>query len=382
MGNQRSRERIIKVGIATIHKIANFGSVLQTYALQRCVLALGHDCEVIDYIYPNSYHQQKTNVNIKKTHYFRKIINILCSLMTKQTKRELLFEKFINDNIILSEHQYKTIGSMHASPPNYDIYVSGSDQVWNPKYLKEDTTYLLDFAPLKSKRISYASSFGNSYFDQQYAALYKKHLSAFTHISVREDSGIKIVRDLTNKHSQHVLDPSLLLTSKEWAKLATNPKVKHKYILCYFLGYTFNPQPYADILAKYIKKITGYKLIFITPDIYKVFDPTIRTIYDAGPKEFLGWFANAEIILTSSFHGTSFSVIFNKPFFSLIDNKPNLDCRQKSLLMKLNLNNQLISINSPLPDLSHLNINYDSVNKLLDIERKKSLDFLSNALEV
>jgi len=381
MGVQRLRELSAKVGIITIHRIANYGSVLQTYALQRCISDLGYECEVIDYIYPNSYHQKINSTDRSSERYLSKLRKGIVKWITMQIKRDELFNKFILDYIVLSKCQYKTKESIREYPPKYDVYISGSDQVWNTKYLNEDLTFLLDFAPKKAKRISYAASFGQSSFDQRFNELYQNHLCAFSHISVREDTGRHIIRDLINKESCQVLDPSMLLVADKWSSLSKKPKLKNKYILCYFLGYAFNPQPYADLLAKQFSKVTGYKLVFIMPDIFKIFDPTIQTVFDAGPKEFLGWFANAEMILTTSFHGTSFSIIFNKPFFSLVDDKLTLDCRQKSLLTKLHLNDQILPINSPLPDLSRLNIDYVAVNNLLEVERKKSIDYLLSSLE-
>jgi hypothetical protein len=381
MNEHQPHKSPIRVGITTMHRVANYGSVLQTYALQRSISNFGYDCEVIDYIYPNSYHQKAKPHG--KVSLFQNIKNHVGKFLTKQEMRERAFSEFISEYIKLSEHKYPTIESLHQSPPEYDIYVSGSDQVWNTKYLDGDPTFLLDFAPEEAKRISYAASFGNSSFDQRYAALYRKHLLNFSRISVREATGMQIVTDLSNQKSQWVLDPSLLLSADDWMRLAIKPKLKKKYILCYYLGYTFNPQPYADNLAKQLCKATGYELVFIAPRPYKnkICDPTVHTVFDAGPREFLGWFANAEIVLTTSFHGTTFSITFNKKFFSIVNDAPTLDCRQKSLLEELHMHDQVLPMNTPLPDLSRLQPDYGKVNKSFEIARQKSLDFLSASLE-
>ena len=382
MDEQQTRKLIKKVGITTIHRIANYGSALQTYALQRSISNLGYACEVIDYIYPNSYHKKTKLFDPGNLSLLRKMKNNFGKFLTKQKKRERAFTDFLSNYIKLSKHKYPTIESLQQSPPQYDIYVSGSDQVWNPKYLDGDPTFLLEFSPVDAKRVSYAASFGVTSFEQRYVTLYRKHLRKFSNISVREDAGIQIVTDLVNRKSQKVLDPTFLVSADEWKRLAIKPKIKKKYILCYLLGYSFNPQPYADILAKQIGKATGYELVFIgSPHPYKVFDPIVHTVFDAGPMEFLGWFANAEIVLTTSFHGIAFSVIFNKRFFSIINDMPTLDCRQKSLLEELYLQDKALPMNTPLPDLSRLQPDYGKVNRLLDTARQKSLDFLSNSLK-
>lgn len=372
-----------KVGITTIHRIANYGSVLQAYALQRTIFNFGYDCEVIDYLYPNSYHVKKHATQLEYYSFSKYIKKNIGALVTKDDKRKQVFSDFISNYLNLSKFQYKTIGSLRNNPPLYDIYITGSDQVWNPTYMNYDPTFLLEFAPKNLKKISYAASFGNSKIDQRYVALYRKYLRTFSDISVREATGVQIVTDLIDRQSFQVLDPTLLLEIDIWTNLAVKPKLKNKYILCYYMGYAYNPQPYADLLAKEVMKTTGYDLVFITPGNYKdkMLVPRVHMVFDAGPREFLGWFANAEIVLTSSFHGTAFSILFNKPFFSLVNNMPTMDCRQKNLLEELKLHDQILTIRSPFPELSRLEPNYIEGNKRLENAKQKSIDYLANALK-
>lgn len=379
---QQSNKPPLKVGITTIHRIANFGSALQAYALQRTISELGYDCEIIDYIYPNSYHRKQNTTPPESQSLSQKIKKKIVTSITKVKKKEQIFSEFISSYLKLSASQYKTIESLQQSPPLYDIYVTGSDQVWNPTYMHFDPTFLLEFAPESAKKISYAASFGNSRIDDCYVPLYRKCLHAFSDISVREAAGARIVAEMTEKKAQHVLDPTLLLTADAWGRLAVRPKLKKKYILCYFMSYAYNPQPYADSLAKELMKSTGYDLVFLTSDINKdkLFIPSVNLVFDAGPREFLGWFANAEMVLSSSFHGTAFSVIFNKPFLSLVNDMPTLDCRQKNLLEELNLYNQIFPIRSPFPEPSRLQPDYAEVNERLEGARQRSVDFLANAL--
>lgn len=382
MSERQTDRRDKKVGIMTMHRKFNFGSALQTYALQRTILKLGYDCDVIDYLYPNSYHIGKNIPQPVEVSRLAKVKDQIGRYLTSQKERECAFSEFMSGYIKLSKEQYPTIESLLQSPPQYDIYVSGSDQVWNTKYLHEDPTFLLKFAPQDAKRISYAASFGNSSLDQRHAALYRDNLQKFSSISVRESSGVQIVADLIDRQSQVVLDPTFLLSADDWMPLAIKPELEGPYILCYFLHYTFNPQPYADMVARQISKATGYKLVFILPDAYKgkMLDPRVHTVFRAGPREFLGWFANAEIVLTTSFHGTAFSINFEKRFLSIVDDAPTLDCRQKSLLEELDMRDQILPMSAPLPDLSRLQPGYAESNKLLETARRKSFEYLCDSL--
>ncbi|MFH2044520.1 MAG: polysaccharide pyruvyl transferase family protein [Pseudomonadota bacterium] len=371
----------MKVGMVTIHRVPNYGSILQTYALQRSIINIGYDCEVIDYLYPNNYHQKPKPPNSEKSSLYSKLKLIIADMITGRRRREEAFAEFLTNYIILSNDQYKTMSSLHECKPEYDIYITGSDQVWNTKYMLADPTFLLEFAPESAKRIAYAASFGNDSFDQHYAELYKKHLRKYSNLSVRERSGTHIIADLIGRSSEEVLDPTLLLTSDEWRRLAIQPRLKKKYILCYFLEYSFNPQPYAEILAMNLKKNTGYELVILLPyTIKKILNSKIHAIFNAGPREFLGWFANAEIVLTTSFHGSVFAISFEKTFVSLVSEKPTSDCRQRNLLEGLQMPNQILPINSELPELSRIQPDYDVVNKRLNDMRKKSLQYLTNAL--
>jgi hypothetical protein len=371
------------IGITTIHRICNYGSALQAYALQQCISKLGYDCEVIDYIYPNFFHLNlrlpagETNPSVLRT---AKIA--IADFLTQKSKREERFAEFLSGHIKLSTNRYETKEAIRDDPPFYDTYITGSDQVWNPRYMNEDPTFLLEFARPDARRIAYAASFGDTRIDSRYSGLYQRNLRKFHAISVRESQGVQIVSDLIGVKPSHVLDPTMLLSATEWTRLAVIPKLRRKYILCYFLGYAFNPLPYADDLAEQVRRITGYELVYLNPDIKHALLPHVNAVYDAGPREFLGWIENAEIVLTTSFHGTAFAANFNRPFLSLVDDAPSLDCRQISLLNKIRLQSQILQKNSPWPESSHFSPDFSEANKILEKVRCASVDFLRGALQL
>jgi polysaccharide pyruvyl transferase WcaK-like protein len=371
------------IGITTIHRICNYGSALQTYALQRSISKLGYDCEVIDYIYPNSFHlNARSPVGMTKPKLSDRAKNAVAEFITQKRKREQRFAEFLSGQIKLSTNHYNSMETIQDDPPFYDTYVTGSDQVWNPRYMLQDPTFLLEFALPNARRIAYAASFGDSRIDPQYKELYQRNLRKFHAISVRESQGMQIVSDLIGKKPSHVLDPTMLLDETEWKHLTVVPKLQKKYILCYFLGYAFNPFPYSDDLAEHIRRSTGYELVYLNPSIYQAFSPCIRAVYDAGPCEFLGWISNAEIVLTTSFHGTAFAANFNRPFLSLIDENSSLDCRQISLLNKIQLESQLLRKNAVLPECTNISPDFSAANKILENVRYESVDFLRGALQI
>ena len=174
----------------------------------------------------------------------------------------------------------------------------------------------------------------------------------------------------------------MLLSATEWKRLAVAPKLRRKYILCYFLGYAFNPLPYSDDLAEHVRRITGYELVYLNPWLKSAFLPHVKAVYDAGPREFLGWIENAEMGRTTSFHGTAFAANFNRPFLSLVDDAPSLDCRQISLLNEIHLQSQLLRKNSLWPECSHFSPDFSEANKILENVRCASVDFLRTALQL
>lgn len=370
-----------KVGIITYHKITNYGSVLQAYALQRACELLGYSAEIIDYLYPNSFQKAKP-ANIEPD----------CLLTPKQkfikylyAPQILLHHKRIADFVKkyhrLTPVEYVSPEHLLKESPKYDIYVSGSDQLWNTHFSKGDPSFLLHFAPTGAKKISYATSLGSSGFNNEYLTDFQKGLSEYSSISVREEAGISIVKSIIGKDAKVVLDPTLLLNSTEWNKVATPKRIEKKpYILCYFLNYTFDAYPYVDILADHIQKLTGYKLVMVGKPPKKFYGRNVRIIAEASPENFLALFRDAEMVLTTSFHGTAFSVNYGKPFITVVDNKTK-DSRVVNFLKLFGLDNQKINMNDELSSLDKFHYSLDDLKNRLSYLREDSLSFLKKSLD-
>lgn len=372
------------VGLITIHNIINFGSILQTYATYKSVTELGYDCKVIDYKYPNRYHIRllKSQGEFTAQSIVRSAKTYLINLLTFPNAiiQKRKFRNFLKEELTFTQ-VYKNIREISAKPPFFDIYLTGSDQVWNPKYLNEDTTFLLSFVSEKAKKIAYGASFGSSVLPDQYHDLYKHHLKSYSHISVREKSGITVIEELTSQGAQNVLDPTLLLSGEQWDKIGKPLHIKNKYILCYLVNYMFSPYPFAYELIDRIKELTGFDVIIIGGSYTRWLKSGYKIKNSVGPEEFLTLVSNASFVITSSFHGIAFSINYSKPFYLILNRNPNTDDRGISLLRSLGIEDRAIIKDSPLPRNLDMEVDFTLVNNRLNELRKASIDFLREALD-
>lgn len=371
------------IGIITMHKVPNFGSALQAYALQQVVFDFGYDCELIDYIYPNEYHKQ-FHSNKGKWYSFVKtfIPNRFLSPSDRDNKK---IRQFWKTHFKLSR-TYNTKEELQQNPPRYDIYLTGSDQVWNPRFIKGDTSFLLSFAPDSAKKIAYSSSFACAKIDKEYLPEYKRLLSKYSQISVREKSGQGIVKTLTGKDTPITLDPTLLLKPEDWDAICSTENKTYKneeYIFAYVLDYAVKCTPYIYEVVKYFKNITNYRVIYLDQKgkLPKELSGTVERPYVVSPATFISLFKNAKLVITSSFHGTAFAANFGVPLYSIISKETGKDSRQLSLLTELGISNRAIPVNTPFDKIENdwddekLQLN---LTKLRDMSRKYLLDALQN----
>ena len=369
------------VGIITMHRVLNCGSALQAYALQHKIEQLGFKSELIDYKYPNSYHKSIRRSN--KSNFIVRLINdiytFLNSLYLKST-----FSHFYKCYFVLSSRYYKTRNEIKEHPPVYDVYVSGSDQVWNPRYIGKDTTFMLSFTSSDNK-VSYASSLASHGFEKDIEDLFAKHLGKFKDVSVREEMSCEYVKRLCGKDCKFVLDPSMLLTPTEWAPILKHSKCKlsdKPYILIYVLGYSFNVYDYAADLINHVQKQTGWKVkVLIFSRYHRKLLNKYTAVNGVSPETFLQLIKNAALVITDSFHATAFSLNFSKPVFPLIKSRENIDNRVFSLLKSLGADDWAIERDQPFKELPPILKDYSSVEKNIVKLRKESIDYLLKALK-
>jgi exopolysaccharide biosynthesis predicted pyruvyltransferase EpsI len=381
-------KKIKKVGILTLPGYFNYGNRLQAYATQEVIKSLGFDpyILIIEYIFPELKNSKINNI-LKLIMKSRKIpIKEVCPRVLNKIKRTIFL--YINKRIIkereeifknfskiyLKEIFYNnTKESLKNLSNNYDFFITGSDQVWNP--FCTNSFYFLSFTN-KNKRIAYAPSFGVSNIPNKYINFYKNWLSKMKKISVRETTGSQIVYNLIRQNVIVLIDPTLMLTKKQWLSISKrNIKRPEKdYILIYFLGEK-TKQKY----KKQIKKITEYSSL----EIVNITDLRNKETYKISPNEFIDYVNSASLVLTDSFHGVIFSILMKVPFIafprieSTKDSK-SMFSRIENLLQKFKLESR--KINNIELDNQIFDCNFLHIPPILEYERNKAINYLRSAL--
>lgn len=380
-----------RIGIITILKCNNFGAELQAYATQKKLELMGYDAEIIDMLYYKHPQFKRTKMSqpfVKQTikekfvefvkfSVLNPIIYNIIPLFSKTMRvRNRKFDNFHRNNTKMSE-TYTSVDALYKSKKEYDIYIVGSDQVWNPGTGMNLEPYFLTFAPNDRKKISYASSFGVTRIPKQYENKYRVLLDTLDNISVREAAGINIIEKIVGKKAELVLDPTLLLNKGEWQMCSSgfNPNSKG-----YVLVYEVHPSDKIQKLAlQYAQQhsLPVYRISIRGMLNWKT--EGIVNLSDIGPDDFVSLFENATIVFTNSFHGTAFSVNLGKCFYTVLSKEGKKNSRMTSLLSILDLNSRIIY----QEDNSNVDISgYDIVKtqKLLELERKKSIDYLRKSI--
>lgn len=362
----------MRIALFTIFRVPNFGSVLQAFATQHVLEQLGHECVVVDYRERRSLHEM-----------FRQLFTpyyIACKLGIKpQFRKPGQLNRFIRKNFHLSK-KYKGLDSLRQENwHSYDAVVVGSDQVWNARYHGKDNIYLLPFIKSDIDCYSLASSFALKEIPKDYQEEYREALSKFKAISVRESNGVRLVESLKiGKSAQLVLDPTLWLSGKEWLALFNSSRKasKEPYILLYMWTYAFEPRPYIyDLLRYWQGKLGGCKIIALEGSPKKRESGLkIEDVADSSIPKYMELFANASLVVTSSFHGTAFALNFARPLLSIVPSG-NGDDRQSSLLRLVGAETSIVQIND---NISKTNPYYDieKMSNKLDEFRREALRWI------
>ena len=351
------------VGIVTMYSPKpNYGNRLQHYAVQTVLEKMGFDTV--------SYCFEKDDFGTAKLlrYWLYRLTGYRLTSHREywetEISRYLQFRKF-NGEYIKTE-QIQSTEDIHGK----DFYVIGSDQVWNTSWYRYNPMYrhmyLLDFAE-PQKRVCFAPSFGIAQLPEEWKPWFREKLEQFPMLSVRENAGAQIIRELTGREATVVLDPTMLLTDEEWRTVAQNPKgVKDGYILTYFLA------PKSEEAAECLAKVRGDRPVF------ELLDPKNPVVRTAGPSEFLWLFDHADLVLTDSFHACVFSLLFNKPFmvFARNDQGESMHSRLETLLKKFRLERKYAASGLENDLWEH---DYSEGYRVLDRERERTMEFLRKA---
>lgn len=300
-----------KIAIITYHRSYNYGAALQSYATVCFFESLGYSPRIIDYYPANlrDYGTYKSSFydvsNATRPFLIRCLLTLLKTPGYKRLKRA--FDPFINRELPLTRAYYSE-DELKEELPDADIFCTGSDQVWNNYYTRKfDDVFFLGFVPETKTKISFSSSFGKSRFSEDENKYIKEHLDKYDYISVRENSGIKILENLGYTDCDLLLDPTLMIQPSVWREFASSAMFDFEYVLVYQLhGDSDTFDRAYEIASRNNLKIV--RIITMphqrTRGCINVVTPDIR--------QFVSLFANARIVVTDSFHGTVFSIIYNK----------------------------------------------------------------------
>lgn len=380
-----------KIGIITIVKVNNYGAELQAYATQRKLSLIGYDAEIIDYLYyrnPGHVRERESRpfypypLKNRVKEFGLKAMDMLGRLRMTEVgrRRGENFAKFHRQFCRFSPKQYRRHSELFGDPPVYDVYCVGSDQVWNPRCFTNLDAYFLDFAPAGKRRFSYGSSFGVKEIPESARAAYSRYLSRIDRLSVRESTGVGLVKLLTGKEAKLVADPTLLLSRDEWMAVAEPVDgLPESYVLVYEL----HPTPYLMDVARDVARQRGWKIVRICKDARPGASGggDIVDISDAGPSQFVYLFDKASAVVTNSFHGTAFGVNFRKDLFCVLSAAATNNGRQESLLRRLGMEDRLLYDSERCDIASLAPIDYESAGRRLDALREESVAFIKESVE-
>lgn len=361
----------MKIGILTFHCAHNYGAVLQCYATQEFLRGKGYDVEVINYrpyylLRPYQLFNYRRVLCKNPIRLIKKFIQELL-LFPVRYKRWCAFEGFINEQL-----QLGSIVTNKSLPKDCGVYLIGSDQVWNPKITNGfDDVYFgqFPFAKAMKRYVAYAASMEAKKLEDEEISFYKSRLSNFDAISVREKELLSLLQVHVDQPIKQVLDPTLMVSSDLWDKLSSKKKIKGKYVVVYQVRNNKNTLR----IANYIANQLNAKVVVLVAWLQINYQNTYQT---SSPEDFVNIIRNAACVVTTSFHGTAFSIIFNRPFYTVRLND-GADSRSSSLLESLGLENRMINIDdSPV----FTTIDYTAVNPILNSLRQQSQEFLLSNL--
>lgn len=358
----------MKIGILTFHRAYNYGAVLQAFALSETLKTLGYEVEIIDY-WPDYFRKQYYLVP-QKAHslkdFKKQLKRVVGKVFLKRTlnERNKNFEDFIDTYLLNSRDKFRTYKDVEKALSKYDVVITGSDQVWNNRCANFDKVFFLDFN-IPVRKYSYAASFGFDRIPNEFKEEYKKRLSGFEGYSVRENTGVQILSDLIGVDSTLCCDPTLLMNSKMWRSTLEIEQGEEDYILVYYVTK-------ADTVRKEAQKISREKncrVISIPcqvafPELYAEKDRKagFEVVNSCSPKQFVEYFAHAKYVITNSFHGTVFSLIFHKKMKTqFVQDTGKTNNRVIGLMKNVGLENR---------DIKETKVNIDEEIPWTEVDRK------------
>lgn len=348
----------------TCHDVYNAGASLQAYALSAYLKNLGHQVEIIDYKPDYLMHYELWGVKNPKYNrpILREIYNVLKlpgRVKERCSQRKKAFDDFKKEYLTVTEKTFRSNEELERVCLDADIFFTGSDQIWNTVFQNgKDPAFYLDFAPTNAIRASYAASFATEDVAEEYKRQVGLWISKLDFVSVREQSGMKILKGLGVREAQQVVDPVFLLSKSEWESLLSDEGTDEDYLFVYDFDHNEELNSRAVALAKK----HGWKIYSFFPN-----SNSDQCFFHKGPLEFVGLIKNAKMVLSNSFHATAFSIIFEKQFI-VYERKEKINTRMRDLQQSLGISG------------NEAWIDYRKVKELLAKQIESSKEFIDHVL--
>lgn len=369
----------MKIKTLTTYDVYNYGASLQAYALQTYLTDIGNDVEIINYqpeYLTRKYDYKWVNPEswMSRNIVMRFIYRILKYVQRQTTLgRKRKFDEFNHKILKETKRKYLTYDDLCQNPPEAELYIVGSDQIWNVFYeTGRDKAFYLDFVN-NGVKASYAASFSFLDIDDENLERIRKSLSTFKVVSVREYQGLDILNKM-GINGTWVLDPVFLLSVDKWKKLMSDFKKTEPYLLVY----DFEGNSLLETFAKNYAKQKGLKIYSITDTYPRLYAD--RNFNSAGPKEFLSLIYNCDAFVSNSFHGTAFSIIFHKPVFVFNRHRHKVNSRMQSLVKLFGLENCIISDYIDSEKAMKVSFDFSSIDRIKNENLLTSIKFLQKLL--
>lgn len=366
----------MKIAYITRHTPSNYGSLLQAYATQRAIERLGHEAVCINYIRTDELPENRTKTLLSVSRWNKNAATKLLYLVTQKPVFDAArkrFDRYRKNMLTLTDECWNTPEELAQNLPKADVYMTGSDQVWNTVGTGViDPAYFLSFVPDGKKKIAYAGCFGTKTVRDEDRDNIIKWLKRYDHITIREKSGVELAQSL-GVHAEQVLDPTFLMPPKDWLGMLPKKEKTESYVLVYQLHPNKEFQTYAKEFARRKKM----RLIRINPYFHHIFKPG-KFVFCPTAEEFLWYIKNADYFLTDSFHGTSFAIGLNTQF---VDVLPNVYSeRNRSILATAGLEDRILMSYDDFK-IADKPIDFTAVNRKINAERTRSAEILRKIIE-
>lgn len=381
----------MKIGILSFTSSTNnYGQLLQCYGLETYLRKLGHEAYHVRYA-PEKSKLERMRIPAQRAEMlksylnWRSAVNAFRKLRFRQNDDKREFDSFRSNSLVLSSQRYRSIEELRATPPVADAYIAGSDQIWGSPLSDEDTSgWFLKFGSPTTKRISYAASIGRQIKEED-VPRFRECLTDFDSISVRE-RGAQEVCQRCGYSAKVVLDPTLLLEADDYQQLIDDAGIvvkSDKYIFAYILNILYARDIHWSQFEKYVSQ-NGYDVVPVYSSGYYSAYPIIRnrSAYSPTIPEWLKLIKESEGVVTTSFHGVVFSVLFRRPFIALplSDSRGKGNDRVTTLLESIGLNARIYNQNMTVSEQMNAPIDWTSAHRKLSVLRNESRMFLQKAL--